>query len=93
MSSRSRASLMERASSTAALARLNVVAQPASMRGTSQRAASSLSTPSGFAWSVTWATRATGSSVSLKVRTSSQAPPASGKRRLRKSVGVPSAGT
>ena len=82
MSSCSRSSLMERASSMASEARVKPVAAPASMRGTSQRAASFLSTPSAAAWSVTSRTRAIGSSVSSNVRTSAQASPTSGKSRL-----------
>ncbi len=56
------------------------------MRGRSQRAASTLSTPSVEAWSVTAATMGIGSSVSSKTTTSQPVEVASGNRRLQNMV-------
>ena len=88
ISARSRLSLIERTPSTTSDASRYAEAAPASISGSSQRAARSLSTPSGELWSQAAVTRGTGSSVSEKSTTLPQHALASGKRRLQKSVAV-----
>ena len=89
MSSCSRASLIARASSTASEASTKARAAPACMSGTSQRAESSLSTPSGRVGSMTAESMGVGSSVSECETMRAPVFEASGKSRFTKSVGTP----